>query len=277
VKDLLVPDNRQMFSASWRRILGLAIAVSLFAAFQTCAQTLRVAVASDLQFAMKDLVIRYESHSRDTLAISYGSSGNFFTQIANGAPFDLFFSADSAYPQKLIDAGLADRQTLYSYAFGRLVLWAPSESHLDLGKSGFSALLDPKVQKIAIANPAHAPYGSAAIAALQKAGVYEKLKSKLVFGENISQTAQFVQSGNAQVGFVALSVAISPAMATGHWWLIPTEFHPALEQAAVVISASKNKPAAAKFLDFVKSPDGREILAKYGFTMGQTPESGAKP
>ncbi len=272
-------DNRQMFSSSWRSVLGLglAIAASLFTASQTCAQTLRVAAAADLQFAMKDLAVRYESQSGNTLAISYGSSGNFFTQIENGAPFDLFFSADNTYPQKLIDTGLAERQTLCTYAFGRLVLWAPSESHLDLEKSGFFALLDPRVQKIAIANPVHAPFGSAALAALRKAGLYEKLKSKLVFGENISQTAQFVQSGNAQVGLVALSLAISPAMAAGHLWLVPAEFHPPLEQAAVVISASKNKPAAAKFLDFVKSPDGREILAKYGFTMAQTPASGAKP
>ena len=274
-----MPDNRRISSVSWRRGLGLgfAIAASLVGAFQTCAQTLRVAAAADLQFAMKDLAVRYESKSGHILAISYGSSGNFFTQIENGAPFDIFFSADIAYPQKLIDAGLAQRQTLYSYAFGRLVLWAPSESHLDLEKSGLSALLDPSVQKIAIANPAHAPYGSAAIAALRKAGLYEKLKSKLVFGENISQTAQFVQSGNAQVGLLALSLAISPAMNAGHRWLVPAEFYPSLEQSAVVIGTSKNKLVAAEFLDFVKSPEGREILAKYGFTTAQIPGSGAKP
>ena len=272
-----------LFSSTTRSLftralgIGLPIAAALLFVSTAHAQQLRAAAASDLQFAMKDLAARYEAQSGQALAITYGSSGNFATQIENGAPFDLFFSADISYPQKLIEGGLAERQTLYSYAFGRLVLWAPSDAHLHLAEKGLSVLVDPQIRKIAIANPEHAPYGRAAVAVLQKAGLYEQVKSKLVFGENISQAAQFVQSGNAQVGFVALSLAISPAMSTGDRWLVPAELHPPLEQAAVVIRASNNKSAAAKFLDFVKSAAGREILARYGFTTAPPPAAGVKP
>ncbi len=249
------------------RRLALIVVLGLLGASATTAQQLRVAAAADLQFAMKDLASGYEAKTKQAVEVTYGSSGNFFTQIQNGAPFDLFFSADISYPQKLVEAGLADRQTLYSYAYGRLVLWAPPDAHLHLAEMGLPVLLDPQITKIAIANPEHAPYGRAAVAALQKAGIYEQVKAKLVFGENISQAAQFVQSGNAQVGLVALSLAISPAMQNGERWLVPADLHPPLEQAVVIISAAKNKPAAGLFLEFVKSADGKAILAKYGFTM----------
>jgi molybdate transport system substrate-binding protein len=258
-------------------VFGLAIAIFFLMLPTAGAQQVRIAAAADLQSAMKDLAARYQARTKQEVAISYGSSGNFYTQIENGAPFDLFFSADISYPQKLIAAHLADPTTLYSYAFGRLVLWAPPDAHLHLAEKSFPALLDPQVQKIAIANPNHAPYGRAAVAALQKAGIYEQVKAKLVFGENILQAAQFVQSGNAQVGIVALSLATSPAMQDGDRWLVPSNLHPPLEQAAVIISSSKNQKAAASFLDLVKSPEGREILAKYGFTTAQTPPSEAKP
>ncbi len=241
------------------------------------AQQLRVAAAADLQFAMKDLAAGYEAKTKQAVTVTYGSSGNFFAQIENGAPFDLFFSADIIYPRKLVEAGLAERPTLYSYAFGRLSLWAPPESHLDLAGKGFSVLLDSKIEKIAIANPEHAPYGVAAIAALQKAGLYEQVKAKLVYGENISQAAQFVQSGNAQVGILALSLAISPIMQEGERWLIPSELHPPLEQAAVVVTSSKNKSAAISFLEFVKSMEGKEILAKYGFSTAQSRPGEKRP
>jgi len=279
MQNSIMPHSSRNILRSRRSFLRMAAMafLFLFAVSAAAAQQLRVAAAADLQFAMKDLAASYEAKTKQSVAVTYGSSGNFSTQIENGAPFDLFFSADISYPQKLIDAGLADRQTLYSYAFGRLALWAPAGSHLNLAEKGFPALLDPQIQKIAIANPEHAPYGRAAVAALQKAGIYDRVKSKFVFGENISQAAQFVQSGNAQVGIVALSLAISPAMQNGDRWLVPAELHPPLEQAAVVISASKNKMAAAPFLDFVKSSEGKEILARYGFTMAKTSSGENKP
>jgi molybdate transport system substrate-binding protein len=147
------------------------------------------------------------------------------------------------------------------------VIWMPHDSPVDLQKLGWKALLDPGVEKIAIANPEHAPYGKAAVAALTKAGLYEQVKSKIVLGENISQAAQFVQSGSAQAGIVALSLAISPAMKDGKSWEIPADMHPPIEQAAVVMKDAKNKEQAKAFLEFVKNGPGKEILRKYGFTM----------
>lgn len=234
-------------------------------------QTLRVAAAADLQFAMNDLAGHYEKQSGVKVAVSYGSSGNFRTQIENGAPFDLFFSADVQYPKMLISAGLADGDTLYVYARGRLVLWAPAEANLHLTEKGLAALTDARVAKIAIANPEHAPYGKAAVAALQKGGVFEAVRSKLVYGENISQAAQFAQSGSAQVGILALSLTYAESMKGGERWEVPESLYPPLEQAAVVIHASANKPSARAFLEYVKSADGKAILANYGFTLDAAP------
>jgi molybdate transport system substrate-binding protein len=216
-------------------------------------------------FAMVELSENFEKQTGTRITVTYGSSGNFFSQMQNGAPFDLFFSADIEYPRKLEAAGLAEPGTLYEYAVGRIVIWMPSDAKVDVAKQGWKTLLDPNVEKIAIANPEHAPYGRAAVAALQKAGVYESVKNKLVYGENISQAAQFVQSGNAQAGIVALSLAISPAMRDGKRWEIPAEMHPLLEQGAIVLNGATNKDGARAFLEFVKSTAGRAILAKYGF------------
>jgi molybdate transport system substrate-binding protein len=196
-----------------------------------------------------------------------GPSGGFFTQIANGAPFDIFFSADSEYPKRLENASLIEPGSLFEYAQGHIVLWAPDKSALDVAQGGWNTLLDERVKKIAIANPEHAPYGVAAVEALKKAGIYEKVKDKLVFGENISQAAQFVQSGNAQVGIIALSLAVSPAMKTGEKWDVPAEMYPPIKQSAVMLKSSKNKGAARAFLEFVKSAKGREILQRSGFTV----------
>lgn len=245
----------------------VAIFALLLSAVCADAQTLRVAAAADLQYAMDELVNRYEKSGGTKIAVIYGSSGNFRTQIANGAPFDLFFSADVQYPRLLISVGLADGETLYIYAHGRLVLWAPAGTNLQLMKRGFAALTDPRVTKIAIANPAHAPYGQAAVAALQKAGLYNETKSRLVYGENISQAAQFAESGSAQVGILALSLIYADSMKTGERWEVPEEFYPRLEQAAVMLTRSANKAGARAFLKYVKSAEAKEILAKYGFTL----------
>jgi molybdate transport system substrate-binding protein len=228
-------------------------------------EEVRIAAAADLQFAMADLAQQYKNQTGNTLNVTYGSSGNFFSQILNGAPFDLFFSADSDYPRQLVIASLANPATFYKYALGRIVTWVPPGSKIDVANQKWNALLDASVQKIAIANPEHAPYGHAAVAAMQKAGIYEKVKAKLVLGENISQAAQFVQSGNAQIGIVALSLAISPAMKDGTRWEIPADAYPAIEQGAILLTNAKHGEAARTFLEFVKSESGRETLAKYGF------------
>jgi molybdate transport system substrate-binding protein len=232
-------------------------------------QVITVAAAADLNPALSEIVTKhYPRKSGEGIKIIFGASGNLTTEIYNGAPFDIFFSADEEYPKQLIAAGLADGDTLYRYAIGRLVLWVPNESPLDLNKLGMQALLDPSVKKIAMANPEHAPYGRAAEAALRRFGLYDKISGKLVLGENVSQAAQFVESGNAQAGLVALSHALAPAMKTkGRYWTVPLDAYPTLNQAAVVLSHAKQQEAARKFLDFLRSSEATSLLADYGFTL----------
>jgi molybdate transport system substrate-binding protein len=224
-----------------------------------------VAAAADLNYALKDLAARFEKKTGQRVGLSFGSSGNLFSQIQSGAPFDLFFSADEQYPQKLADSGLIDRAAIRPYAVGRLVLWVSNRLGLEPQALRMDLLTQPSVQRIAIANPQHAPYGRAAMAALSHFGLQDKLPSKLVFGENISQAAQFVQSGNAQAGLIALSLALSPAMKNGKYWELPSDSYPALQQAAGIVSTSKHKQAAQAFLDYVTSPEGAAVLTQYGF------------
>jgi len=235
-----------------------------------------VAAASDLKFALPEVAAQYEKQTGNQVSITYGSSGNFYAQILNGAPFDLFFSADLDYPRQLEAAGLAEPGTLYQYGVGRLVLWVPKNSPVDVARRGWDALRDPAIRKIAIANPRHAPYGRAAVAALKNAGIYDEVEAKLVYGENISQAAQFVESGNADAGFLALALALSPHLQqAGKYWIVPAGAHPPLEQAVIMLKSSHNvdrfavthtKEAARAFLEFVKSPEGRALLEKHGFS-----------
>ena len=253
-------------------VLCVSVAIPFFSAAQQ--RQLNIAAASDLKFAMTDLAAAYEKQSGVKLNLTFGSSGNFFAQIQNGAPFDIFFSADSDYPRKLNEAGLVLPNSADSYAVGKLVLWCSSESKLDPEKSGWQSLLDPSIQKIAIANPDHAPYGRAAIEALKNSGLYEKVKAKLVFGENISQAAQFVQSGSAQIGILAESLIHSPSFASGHSWKIPQNQYTPLLQSVVALKTSANKDAALGFLAYTKSPVAQAIFEKYGFAK---PESLGHP
>ena len=245
----------------------LVLLAALFAGSYARAQAVNVAAAADLKFAMAELAAQFEKASGAKLDVTYGSSGNFLTQIENGAPFDLFFSADSEYPKKLEAAGLAEPGTLREYAVGRIVIWTPSDNEINAAIDGWKRLLAQRVKKIAIANPEHAPYGRAAVAAIKKAGIYEQVKDKLIYGENISQAAEFVQSGNAQAGIVALSLALSPAMKNGNRWEIPADSYPPIKQAVIVLKASKNKDASRRFLEFVGGPQGREILQRFGFSV----------
>jgi len=227
---------------------------------------LNVAAAADLKFAMTDLAAAYEKQSRVHLNLTFGSSGNFFAQIQNGAPFDIFFSADSDYPRKLNEAGLVLPNTADTYAIGKLVLWSPASERVDPSKSGWQSLLDPSVKKIAIANPDHAPYGRAALEALRNSGLYEKIKDKLVFGDNIAQTAQFVQSGNAQIGILAESLILAPSFGPGHSWKIPQQQYAPLIQSVVALKSSAHKDAALAFLIWIKTPPAQATFEKYGFT-----------
>lgn len=232
------------------------------------AAEIAVAAASDLNFAFKDLVAEYEKASGHHVKLSLGSSGNFYSQIRNSAPFDLYFSADIGYPKKLEADGLTVPGSLYRYAVGRIVVWAPVRSPLAVEKLGIGVLLDPSVRRIAIANPKHAPYGRAAVAAMQHFKVHDRVKDKLVLGENISQAAQFIESGAADVGVIALSLALAPAMRdVGKFWEVPADAHPPLEQGAAILKASRNQDAARMFLEFVKGSKGQEIMRRYGFTV----------
>jgi molybdate transport system substrate-binding protein len=243
------------------------LAVLVFASQLCAAQEIAVASAADLQFAMQDIAAKFQKETGKSASVTYGSSGNFFQQLQNGAPFDMFFSANLDYAKKLEAAGLTEPGSFYEYAKGKIVIWAPKETTLDLS-SGLSALLNPAIHKIAVANPQHAPYGQAAVAALQKENIYDKVKDKLVLGENISQTATFVISGSADVGIVALSLALSPTMKDkGRYVEIPADEYPPIEQACVILRSSKNKALANQFLSFIKTPAIAELLKSYGFVV----------
>jgi len=232
------------------------------------APELVVAAAADLSTALQEIVQGYEKKTGVKIKLSFGASGALTQQIQNGAPFDLFFSADMDYPRQLIAEGQADGASLYQYAVGKLVLWVPADSPLDVEHQGMDVLLDPSVKKIAVANPQHAPYGRAAVAALKHYRLYDRVADRLVLGENISQAAQFVESGNAQSGFVALAHALAPGMqGKGKYWVVPADAYPALAQGVVMLSHSQHKKEAAELVDYIKTKEAAEVLRKYGFTV----------
>jgi molybdate transport system substrate-binding protein len=227
--------------------------------------TVTIAAASDLQVILPQLIARFEKTSGYRTIVSFGSSGNFFAQIQNGAPFDVFLSADVDYPRKLVESRHGDADSLYAYATGRLVLWARTDSGLDVGK-GLATLRDPRVRRIAIANPNIAPYGRAAVAALQSEHLYDQIKPRLVQAENIAQTAQLVESGNVDVGLISHSLALGPALQrTGIFHEISTRLYPPIVQAAVLVSASKNREAGRALLEYLKSADARQLFEAGGF------------
>jgi molybdate transport system substrate-binding protein len=225
-----------------------------------------VAAAADLKFAMDDMVEAFgKAHPGIVVSVSYGSSGNFLSQIQNGAPFDLFFSADIEYPRRLAEVGLAPKGSEFLYAVGRLVVWAPTSSRVRVER-GVEALTAPEVRRIAIANPTHAPYGRAAEAALRKLGVHDAVKDKLVFGENVAQAAQFVQSGAADAGIIALSLALAPALAgEGSYFEVPLDAYPRMDQGGIVLNRARDPEAARMFRDLVLGAAGRATLKRHGF------------
>lgn len=231
------------------------------------AAAFEVAAASDLRFALEEISARFEQDGRGHARISFGSSGQLATQIEQGAPFDAFFSANEAFVQALGRQGLIVSDTVQLYAIGRIVLWARASSPISV-TDGFAALLDERVRFVAIANPEHAPYGQAAVQALRAAGVYDRLKPKLVLGENIGQALQFVQTGNADAGIVALSLAIAPTVRpTGRSWTVPAHLHRPIRQSAGVTARSPRQDLARTFLRFINGPAGRPIMRRYGFIL----------
>jgi molybdate transport system substrate-binding protein len=227
----------------------------------------RVAAASDLNAALTDVIARFGGAHDVDVSVSYGSSGTFYAQLLNQAPFDLFLSADLTYPNQLAERGLTLPQSEFTYAIGHIAVWAPASSPLDLEHDGLQALTQASVAHVAIANPEYAPYGRAAVAAMRAAGVYDRVRAKLVVGENIAQTMQFVQSGAADVGIVALSLALAPSVkGKGRLFEIPASTYPRLEQGGAILKGAADVDAARALRGFLLSADGQAILKQYGFS-----------
>lgn len=227
-----------------------------------------VAAASDLKFAIEEIAARFEGETGHKLRLVFGSSGNFKTQIMQGAPFHLFMSADEGFVYELADAGRTEDRGR-AYAVGRIGVIVPPGSPLkpdgslkDLG----AALKDGRLQRFAIANPDHAPYGARAREALQHAGLWEAIRHKLVFGENVSQAAQFAVSGSTQGGIIAQSLALAPAVArTGKFQLIPEGWHQPLKQRMVLVKGAP--PAARAFYEHLSTPAAQAVMLRYGFAL----------
>jgi molybdate transport system substrate-binding protein len=248
----------------------LVLAVLLAAAPAASAQapaTLLVAAAADLRFVLSEIAATFEQDHRARVLLTFGSSGQLAAQIEQGAPFDLLFSADEAFVRRLVERGAVDRSSVTPYAIGRIVVWVRSDSTLDV-RTGLRALLDPRVRFIAIANPQHAPYGAAAVEALRGTGMLGLIARKLVYGENISETLQFVQTGNADAGIVALSLAVAPTVEpTGRFILIPASTHTPILQAAGITTRAAQPLLARAFLQTVTSRAGQALLRRYGFAI----------
>jgi molybdate transport system substrate-binding protein len=252
-----------------RRRLIIVLAVAAICGYTASASELSIAAASDLVFCLEDLNRAFnKEHPEIVLKLIIGASGNLFAQISHGAPFDVFLSADMRYPLELTKTGFAQPESLTRYAIGHLVVWTASDA-VDIS-SGIRSLAAPGIRKIAIANPEHAPYGRAAKAALAHFDVWDAVQEKLVFGENIAQTAHFVETGNADVGIVALSIVLAPALtAKGRWVEVPAHSYPTLEQGAVVTRTGASNPASRLYIEFLRTAEARTIFDRFGFRLPQ--------
>src|ERR1035437_3675866 len=231
---------------------------------QMNAQSVTIAAAADLRFALDDITKLYKDENQDVkVDVIYGSSGNLFQQITNQAPFDLFFSADISFPQKLEEQKLTSGKPTI-YAVGHLVLWSASK---DVSK-GLGLLKSEDIKKISIANPEIAPYGKRAVESLKYYKLYDIIKDKIVKGDNVSQAAQFVLTGNAEVGLIALSLALSPEMsAKGKYFLIDPKCYSQLDQSFVILRQAENNKEVAKFIKFLDTDKAKKIFSKYGFEL----------
>jgi molybdate transport system substrate-binding protein len=259
--------HKTVSQAVKRACAKVLIFVCLLAAGHTAhaEEKLTIAAAADFKFALDEIVALFKNtHPAAQIETIYGSSGNFSTQIRQGAPYDLYFSADIAYPRALKAEGFAASE-VQTYGVGRIVLWRLTR---DAGNMTLADLVDSSILKIAIANPQHAPYGKRAEEALKAAGVWEKAQAKFVYGENVAQAAQFVQSGNAQVGIIALSLALSPELAKqGSYALIPDKLHQPLEQGFIITKHAADNTQAQEFARFIANKEARAIMSRYGLTL----------
>jgi len=243
-----------------RTIISLAI---VFATISISAQKVNVAAAANLRYVLEEIKTAYvKQNPKAKVNLTFGASGMLVQQIMNGASFDFFMAADNEFPLKLKDKGLTSG-VMSTYAFGKLAIYSIT---LDVEKRGLEALKDPSVKKIAIANPETAPYGERSMELLKSLKLYESLKSKIVLGENISQTAQFAFTGNAEIGFIALSLALAPEMTgKGTYYVIPQNQYKPIEQACILIKTQVLNTEASKFKKFVLSPLTKAIWEKFGY------------
>ena len=254
-------------TATRRAAVAAAVAAAAWMGVACCraqaAREVHVLAAADLQPVMPALEAAFEKAKGIKLTVSFGSSATLATQILNGAPADIFLAADESFPHRIVAAGLADSPAPIPYARGTLVLWARKDSRS--APVTLATLREGRFQSLAIANPEHAPYGRAAVAALKSMGLYDSLKPKLVQAENIAQTAQFVESGNAQLGLISLTSASTAHMKEiGSYVRMPADSYPALRQAAVVMKKGANAGDAHIFLDWLTSPAVQKTLPQYG-------------
>ena len=266
--------NRRLLIAAGLLVVAAVAAVMFRRAERSSAadrkgsSVVAVAAASDLRFALDEVVEIFKQHHPATaVSMTYGSSGSFYAQLVNHAPFDLFLSADVSYARQLAESGLTSGSP-FTYALGRLAVWLPSASPIAIETLGLKALADPHIRHIAIANPELAPYGRAAEAALRLAGIAGVAGPKLVLGENASQALQFVQGGSADAAIIALSLARAPMLAgAGRYWIVPAEMHPPIEQGGAIMKWTRQREAAEAFREVLLGPDGQAVLARYGFSV----------
>ena len=256
------PMSKPIFSALFPLLLLLPLGAQ---------EPLRVAAAADLEPVLPPILVQFEKNTGIHIVVTYQSSATLTTQIENGAPFDVFLSADLSFPKHLIGARLADAAgspdstSPITYARGTLVLWERKDSHL--ARPSLDLFQDPSLKRLAIANPDRAPYGRAAVAALQNLKLYDALKARLVTAENIAQAAQFADSANADAGLISLTLALTPRLsADGSYFVIPRDLYPPIEQGAVIVSNTRQRAAAHKLLDFLLSPAVQAKLARFGLT-----------
>ena len=253
-----------------RAILILPLLVLAFAGHAFADEVL-VAAASDLNFPIKEIIGQFEQRTGHTVKLTLGSSGNFQAQILNGAPFDVYLSADVDYVRQLERAGRIEPGSLYVYAAGRIVIWVRNGSPIDVQRLGIESLVHAAAKRIAIANANVAPYGRAAVAAMRYFNVYDRVASRLVLGENIAQAAQFVSSGAADIGIIAHSAASAdPMRSTGKYWEIPANAYPRLDQGMAILKQARKAghfDAARAFYDWFRNDASRAILKKYGFSL----------
>lgn len=249
-----------------RSLLVLALLAAAPALAREAKRPLTVAAAANLRVAAEELKKAFEaSNPGVAVGLTFGASGTFLAQIQNGAPFDVFLSADREYPAKVIAARLGAATDERTYALGKLVAWLPPGSRVDLEKRGLAALAEPAVRKIAIANPAVAPFGRATERALRAAGIHDAVKEKLVLGTSVAQAAQFATTGAADVAFLPHSLTFGKELAGGKVFFVPEALYPRIEQSGIVLRTARDPALARAFLAFLTGEEGRAILARYGY------------